>query len=288
MEKMPLPVICIGNIILGGSGKTPVTQSLQKILKSMGFSVHIVSKGYGGKLKGPSKVLQSNNAFEVGDEPLLLSRTGPVWVSKERAPGIKKAWENGADIVLLDDGHQDNSIEKDFSLLVIDSTISFGNGNVIPSGPLREPMSSGLSRADAIVLVGKGNERVREEINCLNMGNIPIFEAEIKPIKKKQVWKNKKLVAFSGIAHPGKFFNTLENLDCDIRGKFFFPDHYVYTDKDLKKLKKVAHLERAALITTEKDIVRIPPEQGQEIIVLPVELIFSDEKGIKTAITDIL
>ena len=152
-EKMPIPIICVGNLIIGGSGKTPVTQALQILINEIGFKPHVLSRGYGGKLKGPLYVSKNHSFRDVGDEPIILSKTGPVLISKNKKMGIFKAWEKGAKVVILDDGFQNTGIAKDFSIIVVDSQILFGNERVIPSGPLREPISSGLSRADAIVLV---------------------------------------------------------------------------------------------------------------------------------------
>ena len=276
-EKMPIPVICVGNIIIGGSGKTPVTQALIRLLKELGYKPHVLSRGHGGKLKGPVYVSSSSSHVEVGDEPILLSKTGHVLISKNKKNGVHKAWENGADLVVLDDGLQNRSIAKDLSLVVVDSRIMFGNQRLIPSGPLREPIISGLSRYDAIILVEHDTNNLLKPPDFKFPANIPIIRAEVKPSVSSAPWKGQKVFAFSGIAHPEKFLATLKNLGCKIVGSNFFSDHYPFKNNEIKKLKLKAESLNAKLVTTEKDYVRIPFQQKGRIENIPIHIIFENK-----------
>ena len=212
-EKMPIPVICIGNITVGGSGKTPVTMALQLLLKDMGIRTCVVSRGYGGKNKYPHYVTKNDTFCKVGDEPIILSKKGVVIVSKVKKDGILKAFKDGFDLVLLDDGYQNSNIFKDLSLVVVDSEILFGNEFIFPLGPLREPIKSGLSRADAIVLVGNNYKINGNRIeNLRTKYKTPVLEGCINKKKIPKQNKNKKVLAFCGIAFPDKFFKTLKDM----------------------------------------------------------------------------
>ncbi len=287
-EKAPVPVLCVGNIVIGGSGKTPVTQALQRLLIDMGFKPHVVSRGYKGKLKGPIYVSDHHTFSDVGDEPILLSKNGPVLIAKSRKLGIYKAWENGADFVLLDDGFQNTSVAKDLSLVVVDSKILFGNERIIPSGPLRESISSGLSRADAIVLVDHDKRITSKEPEFKFPANLPIIKAVIKPDTKLAAWVGQKVIAFSGIAHPEKFLATLSSLGCDIISTYDFSDHYPYKPYQIEKLKNFAKSLKAKLVTTEKDFVRIPSSHKVNIDSLPVKIEFENKKELQNLIHQIL
>ena len=280
-EKMPLPVICVGNIIIGGAGKTPVTQALQTLLNEMGLEPHVVSKGYRGKVRKPTYVSATSDFSDVGDEPILLSKTGPVWIAKNRTLGIRKAWENGAKVVLLDDGFQNTGAAKDLSLVVVDAKILFGNERSIPAGPLREPVSSGLSRADAIILVNHDASKKSKKPDFDFPKDLPIINAIIKPHKKLLDWAGKRVVAFSGIAHPEKFRVTLDNLNCEVVSFNNFPDHYPYKKGDIEKLKTKAKNLNANLVTTEKDFIRIPSSQHEAILTIPIQIEFENKTILK-------
>ena len=192
-EKMPIPVVCIGNITVGGSGKTPVTMALQLLLKDMGIRACVVSRGYGGKNKYPHYVTKNDTFCKVGDEPIILSKKGAVIVSKVKKNGILKAYKDGFDMVLLDDGYQNSKINKDLSLVVVDSEVLFGNEFIFPLGPLREPISSGLSRADAIILVGNNHKINTHKIDSLRTENkIPVLRVVSIRKKNQQIIKIKK------------------------------------------------------------------------------------------------
>ena len=258
-EKMPIPIICVGNITLGGSGKTPVTMAIQNLLREMGIKACVVSRGYGGKNKYPNYVRKNDTFHKVGDEPIILSAKGAVIVSKNKKQGIIKAYNDGFDIVILDDGFQNSTIKKDLSLVVIDSKILFGNGYIFPLGPLREPVKSGLSRADAIILIDDTPNVINSEIVELNKETrIPIVSGFINEKNNFTNNNSKRVLAFSGIAFPEKFYNSLKKLGYKIIKTKEYPDHYPYTSKDVSLLKKISEKYKLKLITTEKDIVKIP------------------------------
>ena len=288
-EKMPIPVICIGNITVGGSGKTPVTMALQLLLKDMGIRACVISRGYGGNNKYPHYVTKDDTFCKVGDEPIILSKKGAVIVSKVKKEGILKAFKDGFEMVLLDDGYQNSKINKDLSLLVVDSEILFGNEFIFPLGPLREPINSGLSRADAIVFVGNNYKLNASKIKTLRTENkIPVLEGRINKKKISANNKNKEVLAFSGIAFPDKFFKTLKNIGYDVVKTKVFPDHYPYTLKDMIKLKNYAENHELKLITTEKDIVRIPKKFHEFIHIIQIEFQFKDTIEIKRMIRKLL
>ena len=288
-EKMPIPVVCIGNITVGGSGKTPVTMALQLLLKDMGIRACVVSRGYGGKNKYPHYVTKNDTFCKVGDEPIILSKKGAVIVSKVKKNGILKAYQDGFDMVLLDDGFQNSKINKDLSLVVVDSEVLFGNEFIFPLGPLREPINSGLSRADAIVLVGNNYKINTNKIDNLRTEHkIPVLEGCINKKKKSINNKNEEVLAFTGIAFPDKFFKTLKNMGYTVMKTMVFPDHYPYTLKDIKKLKNYAENYELKLITTEKDIVRIPKRFHNFIEIIQIEFKFSNSKKIEEMMKKLL
>ncbi len=285
-EKMPIPVICVGNITVGGSGKTPVTMALQLLLEKMGIRACVVSRGYGGRNKYPHYVTKNDTFCKVGDEPIIMSKKGAVIVSKVKKDGILKAFKDGFDVVLLDDGYQNSKINKDLSLLVVDSEVLFGNELIFPLGPLREPINSGLSRADAIILVGHDYKKNASKIkNLITENKIPVLEG---CINKKKISTNKEVLAFSGIAFPDKFFRTLRNMGYNVIKTKEFPDHYPYTLKDMIKLKNYAQNYGLKLITTEKDIVRIPKNFHKFIDIVQIEFEFKNLNKIKKMIKKLL
>ena len=287
-EKMPIPVVCIGNITVGGSGKTPVTMALQLLLKDMGIRACVVSRGYGGKNKYPHYVTKNDTFCKVGDEPIILSKKGAVIVSKVKKNGILKAYQDGFDMVLLDDGFQNSKIKKDLSLVVVDSEVLFGNEFIFPLGPLREQISSGLSRADAIILVGNNHKNTHKIDSLRTENKIPILEGFINKKKKSTNNNNKKVLAFSGIAFPDKFFKTLKDMGYTVIKTKVFPDHYPYTLKDMIKLKNYAENYGLKLITTEKDIVRVPKRFHEFIDIIKIEFQFKNSEKIKEMIKKLL
>jgi tetraacyldisaccharide 4'-kinase len=262
-------VICVGNLTVGGSGKTPIAIALARALTERDHKPVILTRGYGGRIRGPAIVHpQSDSASDVGDEALVLAAAAPVIVSRERAAGAKLAESLGADVIIMDDGHQNFSLAKDLSLVIVDSETGFGNGHVVPAGPLREPVRRGLSRADAVVTVGSGQPglpRMKKPVLRVHIIPVDVLRLEGRPV-----------VAFAGIERPEKFFATLRKLGAEIADAQAFPDHHVYSHGELEQLRNKARVIRAVLVTTEKDFVRLPPAQRQDIRYVPVRAAFED------------
>lgn len=269
--RAPVPVICVGNVGIGGAGKTPVALALMRILAASGRAPHFLTRGYRGREAGPLRVDPArHSARDVGDEPLLLARTAPTWVARDRAAGARAAAEAGAGCIVMDDGHQNPSLAKDLSLVVVDGGYGFGNERVIPAGPLREPVSAGIARADAIVLVG-GDETGAAR----HFAGKPVFEARIVPDEAGQRFAGKDVVAFCGIGRPDKFFATVKSLGARIAEEMPYPDHHAFSDEEIMFILELAAKHGAAAVTTEKDFVRLSPDARRMVEVLPVQIAFA-------------
>jgi tetraacyldisaccharide 4'-kinase len=273
--KSKIPIICVGNPGVGGSGKTPVSLSIGIILKSIGFKIAYLTRGYGGKAQGPIVVSKScHTAHQVGDEPLLLTKCAKTVMAKNRLKGLK-LFDSKTDIILMDDGYQNPTIQKDINLLVIDGPRGFGNGCVFPGGPLREPLDMCLHRASLIVVLGQPTTQVKK---ALQKVKCPIFYGHLKINLPKTI--KGSLYAFAGIAFPEKFFDSLRNEKCALLKTAEFPDHYPYKLSDLEALKEEAGSHKAQLVTTEKDYYRIPKNQRNSIIPIPVMIEWEDEAAL--------
>ena len=268
--KAEVPVVCVGNLVAGGAGKTPVAIALAERLIEHGAMPHFLTRGYGGKQMGPLKVDPVLHTPEdVGDEPLLLARVAPTWVARQRPAGAAQAAAAGADIVVMDDGHQNLTLYKDLALVVVDGAYGFGNGRVMPAGPLRERASSGLKRADAVVLIGDDETGAARHVRP----SVPILNAELAPDEAQaDKLAGQRVYAFAGIARPQKFFATLEAIGAEVVGTRAFPDHHPYEDSDLEDVLLSAQKLQATPVTTEKDAVRLPPARREQVSVLPVAL----------------
>jgi tetraacyldisaccharide 4'-kinase len=286
IHKACVPVICIGNINAGGTGKTPTVIAFAQQLQAMGFSPHIVSRGYGGSLQGPVKVDERvHTAQDVGDEPLLLSAFAPTWVAKERALGVAEAGSAGAHVILMDDGHQNPDIFKDLSVVVVDAKRGFGNGHVIPAGPLREPIEKGLGRADLLLVIGRETERRSFLKTSPLPQKLPLLQGELLPLMTGMPWQGMRVLAFAGIGHPEKFFATLRQMGAElIRGEPL-SDHQSLSDGLITRLENEAKLRGAQLVTTEKDAVRLPPQFQQKVLTVPVRLTFADSAPLFEALS---
>jgi len=272
-ERVAAPVICIGNIVAGGAGKTPVAISIAKRLAARHRHPHFVSRGYGGSAAGPLQVDRArHDSRMVGDEPLLLARAAPTWVSRDRADGARAAITAGADVIIMDDGMQNNSLAKDLTLLVVDGGYGFGNGRIMPAGPLRESIQSGLARADAVVLVGTDTSGAARDI----AERKPIIPARLMPGAGAEDIFNRDVVAFAGIGRPQKFFDTLAEIGARVVVTESFADHHPYTADEVMRLVETAAAREAIVVTTEKDAVRLPPEAQPMVKVLAVELQWGD------------
>ncbi|MDC0073764.1 tetraacyldisaccharide 4'-kinase [Alphaproteobacteria bacterium] len=281
-KKVSVPVICIGNITMGGAGKTPTAIAIGKYLIDQGYRIQFLSRGYGGKYIGPYKVRKNDNSKNVGDEPLLLSKIAPTWVSKNRFKGAKEIEKLKPDFIIMDDGFQNNSIYKDFSILVIDNEYVFGNGNIFPSGPLREKFKNAINRTDIIVLIVKSEGENIDKIIIKN--NIPLYTAIIEPIIKKQTLTNQNVVAFCGIARPDKFYSSLKKIGARIKYKKDYPDHYQYKPDEIMSLVEKAYTMKAILITTKKDWVRLPEEAKKMVYYLDISLNFTNNDSLRDII----
>jgi tetraacyldisaccharide 4'-kinase len=269
--RAPVPVICVGNLVAGGSGKTPVVLSLAGMLAARTTAVHVVTRGYGGSLAGPVRVDPAqHDADMVGDEALLLAARAPCWVARDRAAGIAAAAEAGAAAILLDDGFQNPNVAKDLSLVVVDADYGFGNGRMIPAGPLREPITAGLARANAVVLIGDGPGPAElRHVAC------PVLRAALEP-KSGERFDGLRLLAFAGIGRPEKFFAALRRLGAALVMAEPFADHHRYREAEIARLRERAAREDARLVTTAKDWVRLRPSWRAGIDVLEVEIRWRD------------
>ena len=269
--------ICIGNLNVGGTGKTPTTIALAQHFLKKGLQVHVVSRGYKGKFQGTFLVdPQKHKSDEVGDEPLLMSEFTSVWVSNKRKNGIAAAENAGAQIVLLDDGFQDPSFHKDFSLIVVDGEKGFGNKKCMPAGPLRENIVQGFKRADALVIVG---QRIYKFDTFPT--HLKIIHSTLKPIETGMNWKEGKYLAFAGIADPSKFFKTLRSLGANLIDCVALGDHQKLDGQVLKRLERKANSAHAQLVTTEKDAVRLSNTFRKKVLSLPVRIEFDDKNELE-------
>ncbi|NDC59265.1 MAG: tetraacyldisaccharide 4'-kinase [Alphaproteobacteria bacterium] len=265
--RAPVPVICVGNVSVGGVGKTPIVRAIRAALAARGVQAHALSRGHGGRIEGPLQVdAATHSAADVGDEPLLHARDGPAWIARDRAAGAIAAAAAGAQAIVMDDGFQNPSLAKDLALLVVDSQTGFGNGAVLPAGPLREPIAAALARADAVVVVGNGELDPR-------LAGATVLRATIAPSAAAPPGP---LVAFAGIGRPEKFFDTLAALGAELAETVPFDDHHPYTERDVAFLSRLASERGARLITTEKDHVRLPASARDAVLTLPVEARFAD------------
>jgi tetraacyldisaccharide 4'-kinase len=266
-----VPTICVGNLTLGGAGKTPVVREIASILAANGRHVAILSRGHGGSAQGPLRVdPATHDAATVGDEPLLLATAAPVYVAKDRAAGARAALADGADCLLLDDGFQSPALKKTFSIVVVDGGAGLGNGRVFPAGPLREPPAWGLSRATAVVMIGADTTG----FVARHARGKTLLHAALAPVSRDLA--GAKVFAFAGIGRPEKFFSSLRDLGCTLAQTREFADHHPYTRGEIEAILRDAAQAGAKPVTTEKDLVRIPPDLRAAIATLNVRLAPAD------------
>jgi tetraacyldisaccharide 4'-kinase len=283
--RAPVPVVCIGNLVAGGAGKTPLALSVGAWFLARGRKVHFLSRGYGGRLRGPVRVDTAVHDYrEVGDEPLLLARLAPTWVARDRKAGAAAAAEAGAQIIVMDDGFQNPSLVKDLSILAVDGGAGFGNRLVLPAGPLREPLARGFSRADAVVVIGKDTSDVGEHLPAA----LPRLEARLVPGPEGERFAGAALVAFAGIGRPEKVFETLRGLGTELIEAVPFPDHHAYSPDDIMWLVEMAATLGNKPVTTLKDFVRLPEEAKAMVDTLSVTLDFADEAALDRLLAPVL
>jgi tetraacyldisaccharide 4'-kinase len=266
-------VLCVGNLTAGGSGKTPIAMTLARMLMARRHKVVFLTRGYRGRLHGPIAVDPArHSAADVGDEALLLANVAPTVVARDRARGAALADSLRANVILMDDGFQNFQLAKDISLVVIDSETGFGNGRLIPAGPLREPIEQGLARADAVVLMGEG------PLQMLPFAG-PILRAELHPTAPDR-FQDRSVFAMAGIGRPEKFFRTLVAIGARVVGTRAFPDHHHYSFLEIQAVKQIAANAGALLVTTEKDFVRIEANRRDGIFPVPVHAVFADDPSL--------
>ncbi|MBI1263739.1 MAG: tetraacyldisaccharide 4'-kinase [Alphaproteobacteria bacterium] len=281
----PVPVICVGNLTLGGTGKTPVTMAVMEAARALGLTPAALTRGWGGRLAGPVAVDPAiHGVREVGDEPLLLARDGLTIIDRSRVAGAGLAAQLGAQIIVMDDGHQNPSLEKSLSLVVVDAVSGWGPGQIFPAGPLREPVSAGLARADAVVVMGPG-EDFEPDLERLELAEFerPVLRAWLEPAAAPP---DGPLVAFAGIGRPQKFYDALVRWGGDLRETASFPDHHLYTRADLQRLADLAAAFEAKLVTTQKDWVRLPGDVAGGIHAWPVRARFAQPARLSALVQD--
>lgn len=267
----PVPFIMVGNVIAGGAGKTPVVCALAERLQAQGLRVHLLAKGYGGRLRGPLLVDPTqHSAADVGDEPLLLARIAPTFIAHDRAKGMLVAAQ-GADIVIGDDGLQNPHIKAHLALLVIDGVIGTGNGRIIPAGPLREPLNAALSRVGAVMQIGG--------LLLGEYGQTPVYIADFKTFGTEWM-RGARVIAFAGIGQPEKFFATCTTSGAELVAGLPFPDHHPYTEGEIRQLIARADHDDAILVTTAKDAVRLPPAVRDQVRVVEGKIVWRDENAL--------
>jgi tetraacyldisaccharide 4'-kinase len=298
--RAPMPVVCVGNFTLGGTGKTPAAMALARLLIAVGERPVFLSRGYGGRLAGPVRVGDHHRAEKVGDEPLLLARVAPTIVARDRRAGAAAARDAGASVLIMDDGLQNPSLAKDFALALVDGRRGIGNGRVFPAGPLRAPLAAQLDRVDAVLVVGAAGAppsragvaagTAAGAVDAARQRGLPVFHGELRPdAATAAALAGKPVLAFAGIADPEKFFATLESRGIPAAVRAAFPDHHRYTAAEIGALLGRAGRERLVLLTTEKDLARIrgdaaAAQLAARAMALPVTMEFAPGEALGAAV----
>nr|Q07T97.1 RecName: Full=Tetraacyldisaccharide 4'-kinase; AltName: Full=Lipid A 4'-kinase [Rhodopseudomonas palustris BisA53] len=284
-RSIAVPVICVGNYHGGGAGKTPTTLTLVALLRELDETPVVLSRGYGGSLNGPVEVdPDRHSAAEVGDEPLMMARSVPVVVAKDRVAGATLAMSRRASVIVMDDGFQNPALAKDVSLIVIDARRGIGNGRVIPSGPLRAPLPLQCERTDALLIIGAGSAADPVAARLKSKG-VPTLRGHLAPDPAcVEALRGRAVLAFAGIGDPERFFATLRASGIEVAAERPFPDHHPYSGDDVAALLDRARRDGLTLVTTEKDLARLgdqPQLAEAGLTALPVTLALEDEAGFR-------
>jgi tetraacyldisaccharide 4'-kinase len=289
-----VPVLCVGNYHAGGAGKTPTVLALTKLLRDLGETPVVLSRGYGGKWQGPVKVDPMGHiAANVGDEPLMLALTVPVVIARDRIGGVALARSQGATVILMDDGFQNPAIAKDSSIIVIDSDRGLGNAGVFPAGPLRAPLNPQLARTDALVVIGNGSAAATVAAAVAAQGK-PVLSAQLKPdAASLGALSGKRVLAFAGIGDPGRFFRTLRGAGIDVVRERVFADHHPFAPAEIEALRAEARRDGLTLVTTQKDLARLRGGEGgagqvADIVPFAVTLEFDDSATLRKFVSGVL
>lgn len=287
-----VPVLCVGNYHTGGAGKTPAVLALTQLLRGLGETPVVLSRGYGGRLRGPVMVDPARHAAaDVGDEPLMLARTIPVVVARDRLAGVALARAQGASVILMDDGFQNPAVVKDASLIVIDGDRGLGNACVFPAGPLRAPLDPQLARTDALIVIGDGAAASAVAAGIAARG-APVLSAHLQPnAAAVAALAGKRVLAFAGIGDPGRFFRTLRAGGIEVVRERAFADHHPFSQGEIEALAAEAKRDALTLVTTEKDLARLQtagglPSWANDIVPFAVTLAFDDPAALRKFVTD--
>ncbi len=288
--RAAVPVICVGNYHLGGAGKTPTTLRLAEMLRALGETPFVVSRGYGGSLTGPVRIA-GHSASEVGDEPKMMAPHVPVIVARDRVAGAELARDEGASVILLDDGFQNPALEKDASVIVIDAVRGLGNGCVFPAGPLRAPLAVQIARTNALVVIGEGNAANDVAQGVVQRGGLVLRASFVPAESAIAQLQGKRVLAFAGIGDPARFFATLGAHGIEVASQRAFADHHPFTAEDIESLVREAQAGALTLVTTEKDLARLEGDPAlaahvAQIVPFPVTLRIEDEGALEDFLKD--
>ncbi len=294
-----LPVLCVGNLTVGGAGKTPMALVLADMVEHLGLAPVFLSRGYGGRMVGPHLVQDGDQARDVGDEPLLLAARSPTVVARDRRAGARfierrygKADARPA-AVIMDDGFQNPQLFKDLSIIVLDGATGIGNGRVLPAGPLRAPLDFQLARADALVINGRAGAGALRIARRMQAQGKPVCRVQVVASQEAQAWRGREVIAYAGIARPGKFFDLLDGLGVNTRMRLPYGDHHAYSDADARFLLELSAVKGLPLVTTEKDLVRLPKDGPGGALraastAIPIALHIEDGTGLRALLHEVL
>jgi tetraacyldisaccharide 4'-kinase len=281
--RAPAPVICCGNAGAGGAGKTTLALDIAARLRARGRAVAFLTRGHGGRVAGVHRVSPGDAAGLVGDEALLLAQDAPCFVGADRAAAARAAIAAGASALVMDDGLQNPSLDKDLSFLVIDGGAGFGNGRVIPAGPLREPVRAAAARCRAAVLIGADAHAAARALPA----GMTVLRARLDSVGVEPL-VGRRVLAFAGIGRPEKFFETLEAAGVVLAGRREFADHHRYSAREIERVLAAAARLGVEAVTTPKDAMRLSAAQRARVGVVGVRLVWEDPAAIEAMLDEVL